>query len=98
MKKVMFDLQKLKEMAHRVGGILVMNGNEPELVILPYEKYVGESVVSSPQPPLPVVQPAPPMTADDQVLIDALNKEISALKEEIRQRESNVELGEPREA
>lgn len=120
-----FDLNRLKELASRVGGILVMNGNEPELVILPYEKFLSETVLTSVQPSLPVppapiaapihqpvpapiiptpVAPAPVVpqpsapSMDDQILIDALNKEISALKEEIRQRESTVELGEPREA
>jgi len=120
-----FDLAKLKELATRVGGILVMNGNEPELVILPYEKFASETLPTSVQPSLPVpptpvtapihqstpiptistpVAPTPVMpqpsapSMDDQILIDALNKEIFALKEEIRQRETNVELGEPREA
>lgn len=88
------DFNTLREMAKKVGGILVLNGNTPEFVILPYEKY-AESI-STPVRQEPIPQPQPKIAEEDQALIDALNKEIQALKEEIRQKEA-VELGEPKE-
>ena len=53
-----------------------MNGNEPEFVIMAYDKYMQEpekKVESSEQ--------------SEDPMLDALNKEILALKEEIRQKE-----------
>ena len=70
-----FDFEKLKTLARRLGGILVMQGDEPEFVILSYDKYAPEQDV--------------PMRRDDDQAIDQLNKEISALKEEIRQKEAS---------
>lgn len=54
-----------------------MQGNEPEFVIMPYEKYAPTASTTTPTP----------NQADDQ-LINQLNNEILALKEEIRQKES----------
>lgn len=71
------DFQKLKELAQKIGGILVMDGNEPELVILPYAKYDAG-----------VAAPLAPESADEQAMIEHLNTEIEALKEEIRQKET----------
>ena len=68
------NFEKLKTLARRLGGILVMQGDEPEFVILSYDKYAPEQDV--------------PMRRDDDLAIDQLNKEISALKEEIRQKET----------
>ncbi|MEK7616248.1 MAG: hypothetical protein AAB420_03530 [Patescibacteria group bacterium] len=74
------DFTKLKEIAKRLGGILVMDGNEPEFVVMSYDRFNAlEAVPQS----VPVSQAVP----EDEQLIDALNKEILALKEEIRQKE-----------
>lgn len=66
------DFTKLKELAKHLGGVLVMNGNEPEFVILPYDKYTPRE---------------PAVSQLDEQLVDQLNNEILALKEEIRQKE-----------
>ena len=55
-----FDFEKLKTLARRLGGILVMQGDEPEFVILSYDKYAPEQDV--------------PMRRDDDQAIDQLNK------------------------
>jgi len=74
------DFTKLKEIAKRLGGILVMEGNEPEFVIMSYDRF--DSLDQAPQS-VPISQ----TVSEDDQLIDALNKEIMALKEEIRQKE-----------
>lgn len=72
------DFLKLKDIAKRLGGILVMSGNEPEFVIMSYDKYAeSESAAASARTEQP-----------EEQLIDQLNREISALKEEIRQKEA----------
>ncbi len=91
------DFGRLKELAKKLGGILVLNGNEPEFVIMPYENYekmeLGENV--------PIAHEegngleagnlsAGGQEAEDneRKTVDRLNQEIMALKEEIRQKES----------
>ena len=78
------DFLKLKEIAKRLGGILVMEGNEPEFVILSYNKY--EEMEGTPAPIEYPMGTAP--GSGEENLIDQLNHEISALKEEIRQKEA----------
>jgi len=70
------DFQKLKMLAKQIGGILVMDGNEPQFVVLPYEKYDAGRPVETPTD-----------HGEDQ-MIENLNKEIEALKEEIRLKET----------
>lgn len=72
------DFNKLKDISRKLGGILVMQGNEPDFVVLSYEQFRALEV--------PAESPVP--TLRDEELIDALNKEILALKEEIRQKET----------
>lgn len=76
------DFRQLKKLAKKLGGILVLDGNEPEFVILPYGQYEKENG-------------APDDSGEDtkgpdeeDKTIEKLNQEISALKEEIRQKES----------
>ena len=70
------DFNQLKELARKMGGILVMNGNNPEFVILPFDKYQNGEIRSGSAEDVP---------DEDGATIEKLNKEISALKEEIRQ-------------
>ncbi len=72
------DFSKLKELARQLGGILVMNGNEPEFVVISYDKYLQKEPTKA----------AFTQEAGDEALIEGLNKEILALKEEVRQKET----------
>ena len=72
----------MKKLAKKLGGILVLDGNEPEFVILPYDQYEQENG-------------GPDGSGEDakgpeeeEKTIEKLNQEILALKEEIRQKES----------
>jgi hypothetical protein len=73
------DFNQLKELARKLGGILVMNGNNPEFVVLPFYKYQKNDNGKK--------EPVENISEEDGATIDRLNKEISALKEEIRQKE-----------
>ncbi len=75
------DFSKLKNMAKSLGGILVVNGNDPDLVILSYDKFE----VLEAKPSNVAIRQADSHKEDE--MIDLLNKEILALKEEIRQKE-----------
>ncbi|MEK7583082.1 MAG: hypothetical protein AAB483_01595 [Patescibacteria group bacterium] len=89
------DFTKLKEIAKRLGGILIMQGNEPELVILSYEKFSALETPISPAGGPPAHEHpthtdliASQNSKREEELMDTLNKEILALKEEIRQKET----------
>ena len=73
------NFNELKELVRKMGGILVMNGNNPEFVIMPYDKYQKDE---NTQP-----ETSGRVCEEENVAIEKLNKEISALKEEIRQKE-----------
>ncbi len=74
---------QLKEIAKKLGGVLVLNGDEPEFVILSYDQYEKQSdALNSP------VENSEERGQDEEKTIDKLNQEILALKEEIRQKES----------
>lgn len=82
------DFNQLKKLVKKLGGILVLDGNEPEFVILPYDQYEKESGASdNPR------EGTREGGEDKEKTIDKLNEEILALKEEIRQKES-AELAE----
>ncbi len=84
------DFNRLKELVKKLGGILVLDGNEPEFVVLPYENY--EKMEAGENVPIAhdgnVTAEAAASTTEDQTMVDRLNQEILALKEEIRQKES----------
>ncbi len=73
---------ELKELAKKLGGILVMSGNVPEFVILSYANYhkLEDSTKIEDHKSHNDIQ-----VQDDA--IEKLNREISSLKEEIRQKE-----------
>jgi len=76
------DFDQLKELTKKVGGILVLNGNEPEFIILPYDQYEKMNQMADNKD-----------SESEEETIEKLNREILALKEEIRQKES-AELAE----
>ena len=86
------DFSKLKELAKTLGGILIMNGNEPEFIVMAYDKFAKLET-----PPAGEAGPTPvPVNSiedkkdrdEEERLINTLNNEILALKEEIRQKET----------
>lgn len=78
------NFNQLKKLTERLGGILVLNGDEPEFVILSYDQYKKIDRTT---------EGLGLEGEDDEKTIDKLNQEILALKEEIRQKES-AELAE----
>lgn len=78
------DFNRLKELAKKLGGILVLNGNEPEFIILSYDQYKKIDNAANGEEN---------SGGNEEETIEKLNREILALKEEIRQKES-AELAE----
>lgn len=84
------DFEQLKKLVKKLGGILVLDGNKPEFVLLSYDQYKkmdmaagdGEVPISQEEPERQEEQP------EDEKTIEKLNREILALKEEIHQKES----------
>jgi len=89
------SFDQLKKLAKKLGGILVLNGNEPEFVILPYEQFQKtDGTINSNN------SNESPGEQEDEKTIEKLNQEILALKEEIHQKESAelIEDAEGKEA
>ena len=84
-KKWSMDFKELKELAKKLGGIVVMNGSTPELVILSYESYKKLENTT-----VPAGHPAGGENTEE---VEKLNQEILGLKEEIRQKEETELLG-----
>ena len=94
------DFTKLKSLAKKLGGILIVNGNEPDVVILDYNKYIelenGPGLKEIEKPVLPTEVKTE--SANDLALIESLNKEIQALHNEMKEVEkSQVEEVEIKE-
>ena len=71
-----------------------MQGNEPELVILPYDKFSAMEIPPVHQHPTHADLITSQNSQQEEELIDALNNEILGLKEEIRQKEAaEITLG-----
>ena len=85
------DFKQLKELAKKLGGILVMDGNSPDFVLLSYQKYIElqQQVSQNTTPPSTNRQ----TDVSEDLLIERLNKEIASLKEEIRQKEESEMTG-----
>ena len=84
------SLGKLKELVRKLGGLLVLDGDEPAFVVLSYDKYQkmeqGEEV--------PVMANGISEIGDgDEETMERLNQEILVLKEEIRQKEEAELVG-----
>ncbi len=82
------DFQKLKELAKSLGGILIMEGNNPEFVVLSYDAYESMSSPKIAQPAEHSVVATLTTSESEQAVIETLNQEIAVLKEEIRQKET----------
>jgi len=84
------DFERLKKMAEKLGGILVLDKDEPSFVILPYDKYEelqkGFSKEQSVFRDI-IENDTSSENMQDQGAVEKLNKEIESLREEIRQRE-----------
>jgi len=76
------NFSRLKELVRKLGGLLVLDGDEPAFVVLSYDKYQkmeqGEEV--------PVIANGISEIGDEETM-ERLNQEILVLKEEIRQKE-----------
>ena len=73
------NLDELKKLVRRVGSVVLFDGNNPELVILPYDKMNIDSNNEEPE------------NQYEQQEIERLNNEILALREELSQREREIE-------
>ncbi|MBI2062740.1 MAG: hypothetical protein HYT61_00670 [Candidatus Yanofskybacteria bacterium] len=98
------NFNRLKELVGKLGGLLVLDGDKPELVVLTYKKYqeieTGEEVaISNPnrngadEGSILSGEGGEDGSDDDRKTLDQLNQEILALKEEIRQKEEAELIG-----
>lgn len=100
------QLRKLKELVHKLGGLLVLDGDEPAFVVLSYDKYQKIDAGSLRQSENDASEEALASgrngwdslvvangVGDDGNTVEKLNQEILALKEEIRQKEEAELVG-----
>ena len=73
------NFEELKKMVRRFGSVVLLNDDKPELVILPYDKAGVDSQTEEIE------------DQHEQQEIERLNNEILALREELAQREREME-------
>lgn len=74
----------LQELVSKIGGLVVVENGHPEFVILTYEKYKGLVIHKS-------IDNSGNFDKDsNEEIIDRLNKEIYALKEQVAERERDL--------
>jgi len=78
---LVMDLDKLRQLVRRLGSVVLFDGNKPELVVLPYDKLNGEEFVEE----------NVEESNNDQEL-ERLNSEILALREELAERERDLQV------
>lgn len=81
------NFDQLKELVRKVGGILVMDGDRPEFVILSYNNNKYKDMEAEENVPISS-RAGQNGLVEEEKSIEKLNQEISALKEGIRQKES----------
>ena len=87
------DFIRLKNLVKKLGGLLVLDGEEPIFVMLSYDKYQKMEAGMEAGEEIPVSRGnleesgAANGIDDDEAAVEKLNQEILALKEEIRQKE-----------
>ncbi len=73
------NFEELKKLVRQFGSVVLFNDNKPELVVLPYEKAGVGSETEEVE------------DQQEQQEIEKLNSEILALREELAQREREIE-------
>jgi hypothetical protein len=73
------NFEELKKLVRRFGSVVLFNDDKPELVVLPYDKVGVESETGEVEDQY------------EQQEIERLNSEILALREELAQREREIE-------
>ena len=87
------DFLKLKQLVRKLGGLLVLDGDEPAFVVLSYDKYqkmdLGEEIPVSSRNGFNGLDETivNGFSNSEEVTVEKLNQEILVLKEEIRQKE-----------
>lgn len=90
---------RLKELVGKLGGLLILDGDEPAFVVLSYDKYqkmeAGEEIPVSSRNGFNGLDEtfANGIDSVDETTVEKLNQEILVLKEEIRQKEEAELVG-----
>lgn len=75
------DFNKLRQLVRKLGSVVLFDGNNPELVVLPYEKLNDQ-----------LLKEANPEEGANDDELERLNNEILALREELAERERDLEM------
>lgn len=92
------DLKEIKNLVKNSGAVLVMDNNEPSLVVMDYQTY--KNIVTDEQPAKVQVRHENNGVAVKQnakegelEILERINKDILALKDEIEREEKNLAVG-----
>lgn len=95
------DLKELKNLVKNSGAVLVMDNNEPSLVVMDYQTY--KNIVNNEQSAKVQVRheshesngiAAKTNPREEELeILERINKEILALKDEIEREEKNLAVG-----
>lgn len=98
------EIGELKKMLKRSTAVLILENGDPSIVVVDYKTYkelLGEgsetpekprSMSNHPVPPAPSAQTPGPASTAELELLERINKDILALKEQIEEEEKGLDL------
>jgi hypothetical protein len=95
------EIGELKKMLKRSTAVLILENGDPSIVVVDYKTYKellgedkGEPGNSRPMPtpPAPSTQASGPASTAELELLERINKDILALKEQIEEEEKGLDL------
>ncbi len=91
------NISELKNMLKHSTAVLIMDNGEPSYVVVDYKSYKklidsneGSPVSKEPHFSAPVVTPGSSIQNSDMELLERINKDILALKEQIEEEEKGL--------
>lgn len=76
------DFDKLKKLVHKVGSVVLFDGNKPELIVLPFDKVNGDLFDGG---------NGGNAEGGNSEEIEKLNSEILALREALSEKEREIQ-------
>ena len=84
------DIKDIKNLVKNSGAVLVMDNNEPSLVVMDYQIYKN---LAQAEPAKVEVHNNGKSNKEELEILERINKDILALKDEIEREEKNLGVG-----
>ena len=92
------EINELKKMLKKSTAVLILENGDPSIVVVDYKTYKellggsGDEEVKEVHLPTPPAPTGPTHQSSDAELLERINKDILALKEQIEEEEKGLDL------